>query len=203
MKCNLLLQVAVGISAVLSGFSPDIKGEETIEYNRDIRPILAENCFACHGPDSAARKADLRLDKRDAALQAAAIVEGKPNESSLIQRIKSDDPEVVMPPPSTHKKISAEQLALLEKWIAAGGNYQPHWSYIAPQAKDPPVVKKDNWIKNPIDRFVLSRLESMALDPAPEADRTTLARRAALDVTGLPPTPEMLEEFLKDDRSDA
>jgi len=203
MKCNLFLHVVLGISVVLCGFSPDVRGEESIEYNRDIRPILAENCFACHGPDSAARKADLRLDKRDAALQAAAIAEGKPNESSLIQRIKSDDLEVVMPPPSTHKKISAEQLELLEKWIAAGGNYQPHWSYMAPQAKEPPAVTKENWIKNPIDRFVLSRLESMGLEPAPEADRTTLARRAALDVTGLPPTPEMLEEFLKDDRSDA
>jgi mono/diheme cytochrome c family protein len=191
-------QVIAGFFALLGSVVPALSGDEGIEYNRDIRPILAENCFACHGPDSAARKGDLRLDQRDAAVAAAAIVEGKPVESSLIERIKSADPELVMPPPSSHKQISPEQIALLEKWIASGAPYQPHWSYIAPQSQQPPSVNQESWVKNPIDRYILNRLEAMSLAPAPEADRVTLARRAALDVTGLPPTIEMLDEFLND-----
>jgi mono/diheme cytochrome c family protein len=177
--------------------------QETIEYNRDIRPILAENCFACHGPDSAARKGDLRLDLRDAAIASKAIVEGKVSESAIIERILATDPDVVMPPPSTHKQIKPEQLELLKRWIENGAPYQPHWSFIPPVAVMPPATKNESWIKNPIDRFVLQRLESIGLEPAPEADRTTLARRAALDVTGLPPTPEMVDEFLKDTAADA
>lgn len=201
-RSQSLLSLA-GILA-LAVFVPSASGyEESIEYNRDIRPILAENCFACHGPDSAARKGDLRLDQRDAAIEAAAIVEGKPAESSLIERIKSNDAELVMPPPSSHKKITPEQLALLEKWISAGATYQPHWSYIAPQPQAPPAVQQESWVKNPIDRFVLHRLEQMGLSPAPEADRFTLARRAALDITGLPPTPEMVDEFVNDPAPDA
>lgn len=177
--------------------------EDSIEYNRDIRPILAENCFACHGPDSAARKGDLRLDQRDAAIGSTAIVEGKPEESGIIQRILSTDPETVMPPPSAHKVIKPEQLDVLRKWISAGAPYQPHWSFIAPEAKTPPTVQNEAWIKNPIDRFVAQRLESLGLQPAPEADRYTLARRAALDITGLPPTPEMVAQFIGDNSENA
>lgn len=203
MKRAHVLRAFSGLIFATLSISSAVNADETIEYNRDIRPILAENCFACHGPDSAARKGDLRLDQREAAIEAAAIVEGKPAESSLLERMRSTDAELVMPPPSAHKEISAEQIALLEKWIAAGAPYQPHWSYIAPQPKDPPAVKNEAWVKNPIDRFILNRLEAMDLQPAPEADRTTLARRAALDVTGLPPTIEMLDEFLSDTSPDA
>ncbi|MFO0945184.1 MAG: DUF1553 domain-containing protein [Planctomycetota bacterium] len=169
-----------------------------IEYNRDVRPILSEACFACHGPDSAARKADLRLDRRDDAMTASALVPGKPEESEALRRILSTDPEEVMPPPSSHKEVTEAQKEILRRWIAEGANYQPHWSLIAPRRPNVPAVKNAPWPRNPIDNFVLARLESAGLTPAPEADRHVLARRASLDLTGMPPTPEEVERFVKD-----
>jgi hypothetical protein len=169
-----------------------------IEYNRDIRPILAENCFSCHGADSAARKASLRLDQHDAAVAAGAIVPGNPTESELIKRILSDDPSAVMPQPKTNKKLKPEQKELLKKWVAAGAEYQPHWSFIAPTRPAVPAVKDAAWVRNPIDNFVLARLEAVGLKPAPEADRRTLARRLALDLTGLPPDPADVDVFVND-----
>jgi hypothetical protein len=169
-----------------------------IEYNRDIRPILAENCFKCHGPDSAARKAELRLDRREVALEIGAIVPGKPDESEAIRRIFSADPEVQMPPLASHKKLTAAQKELLKRWVAAGAQYQPHWSLIAPKRPALPPVKNAAWPKTPIDRFVLAQLEAAGLRPAAEADRRTLARRLSLDLTGLPPAPSLVEAFVKD-----
>ena len=169
-----------------------------IEYNRDIRPILAENCFACHGPDSAARKAELRIDRRDDAVAMKAIVPGKPAESELIRRIFSKESFEQMPPPKSHKTLKPEQKELLKKWIAAGAEYQPHWSFIAPTRPKLPAVKDKGWVRNPIDNFVLAKLEAAGLKPAPEADRRTLARRLALDLTGLPPDPADVEEFVND-----
>ncbi|HEV3004952.1 MAG TPA: DUF1553 domain-containing protein [Pirellulales bacterium] len=177
-------------------------GDE-IEYNRDIRPILAENCFACHGPDSAARKAGLRLDQRPMAVEMAAIVPGDPDSSELIRRVFSADAEEMMPPPMTKKQLTAEQKDLLRRWIAGDAPYQPHWSLIAPVRPQPPAVRNEAWVRNPIDRFVLARLEAMGLSPAPEADRRTLARRLSLDLTGLPPVPADVEAFLNDSSSDA
>lgn len=172
--------------------------EEPIVYNRDIRPILADNCFACHGPDSAARKADLRLDRADVAASMKAIVAGKPGESSVIHRINSPDPDEVMPPPSTKKTLTARQKDLLKRWIASGAEYQPHWSFIAPTRPAIPKVKLAQWVRNPIDAFVLAKLEANGLQPAPEADRRTLARRLSLDLTGLPPAPELVDAFVAD-----
>ncbi len=169
-----------------------------LEYNRDIRPILSENCFACHGVDSAARQGDLRLDQREAALSSKAIVPGKLHESELINRIVTDDADLKMPPAKSHKTISPGQLELLKRWIAQGAEYQAHWSYIAPKKPLVPNVKNAAWARNPIDRFVLAELEKKGLAPAPEADRRTLARRAALDVTGLPPNPADVEAFVND-----
>ncbi|MBN9118637.1 MAG: DUF1553 domain-containing protein [Planctomycetes bacterium] len=169
-----------------------------IEYNRDIRPILAENCFACHGPDSAARKAGLRIDRRDAAVEMKAIVPGKPDESEMIRRIITDDERDVMPPKKSNKKLKPEQIALLKKWVASGAEYQAHWSFIPPTRPAVPAVKDKTWVRNPIDNFVLARLEAQGLKPAPEADRRTLARRLALDLTGLPPDPADVEEFVND-----
>ncbi len=169
-----------------------------IVYNRDIRPILADNCFACHGPDSASRKGDLRLDRPDAAASMKAIIAGKPGESGVIHRIMSNDPEEVMPPPATKKVLTARQKELLHKWIAAGAEYQPHWSFIPPVRPAVPKVKNAQWVRNPIDAFVLAKLEAAGLSPAPEADRWTLARRLSLDLTGLPPTPELVEAFVND-----
>jgi cytochrome c553 len=174
-----------------------------LDYNRDIRPILVENCFGCHGADSAGRKADLRLDDRDAAVESGAIVPGDPDSSVALDRIFSADPEEVMPPPSIKKVLTPEQKELLKRWIAEGAEYLPHWSFIPPQRPEPPAVKNGSWVKNPIDRFVLARLEAERLTPAPEADRRALARRLALDVTGLPPEPALVEAFVADPRPDA
>ncbi len=175
---------------------------ERLVYNRDIRPILADNCFACHGPDSAARKANLRLDQRDAALAAGAIVPGKPDQSELVHRIYAADGEGLMPPVKSHKKLTEQQKALLKRWIAEGAEYQPHWSFIPPTRPPLPAVKDTAWPKNPIDYFILAELEKRGLKPAPEADRRTLARRLSLDLTGLPPEPEEVEQFVHDTRPD-
>jgi hypothetical protein len=162
---------------------------KALQYNRDVRPILAENCFACHGPDSAARKAGLRLDRRDDAIAAKAIVPGKPAESAMIARVFSQDADEIMPPTKSHKTLTSLQKETLRKWIAEGAEYQPHWSFIAPTRPKPPEVKDKSWVRTPIDNFILSRLEAEGLKPAPEADLRTLTRRAALDLTGLPPEP--------------
>ncbi|RLS56628.1 MAG: DUF1553 domain-containing protein [Planctomycetota bacterium] len=177
--------------------------EEPLTYNKDIRPILAAHCFACHGPDSASRKADLRLDQKTAAEAMGAIVSGKPDESEILKRILSDDPDTVMPPPETKKVITPAQVATLKKWIASGAEYQSHWSYIAPVKASLPSVKNAGWVRHPIDAFVLAQLENMGLEPAAEADRRTWARRVSLDLTGLPPTPERVAAFVADTSPDA
>jgi hypothetical protein len=177
--------------------------DERLQYNRDVRPILADKCFACHGPDSAARQADLRLDRREAAIDAGAITPGEPDSSELVSRIFADDPDTQMPPATAHKTLTPAERDVLRRWVAEGAEYQPHWSFIAPQRPALPSVQRTNWVRNPIDAFVLSRLEITGLEPAPEADRSTLIRRVSLDLTGLPPAPDMVEAFLKDDSPDA
>lgn len=177
--------------------------DDGLVYNRDVRPILAENCFACHGPDSAARKADLRLDQREAAVEMGALEPGKPEESSLVARIDSEDANELMPPASSHKVLTAEQKDVLRRWIAGGAEYQPHWSLIAPARPSPPKVADASWGRTPIDGFILAELEANGLKPAPEADRRTLARRLSLDLTGLPPRPAAVEAFVADASADA
>lgn len=166
-----------------------------LEYNRDIRPILADHCFACHGADSAAREADLRLDQRAAAIEAGAIVEKQPAESELIARIFTDDPDLIMPPHESKNPLSDEQKSKLKQWVAEGAEYQPHWSFIAPQRPELPAVKDEKWCKNPIDRFILAQLEANGLTPAAEASPSTLFRRLHLDITGLPPAPADVAKF--------
>ena len=173
------------------------------EYNRDIRPLLVEHCFSCHGADGAARQAGLRLDLRDDATASGAIVPGDPDSSVMLDRIFSTDPDEMMPPPATKKVLADGDKELLRRWIAAGAEYEPHWSFIPPVRPEPPAVGNEAWIRNPIDRFILARLEAVALEPAAEADRRALARRAALDVTGLPPEPADVEAFVADPRPDA
>jgi mono/diheme cytochrome c family protein len=177
--------------------------EKKIEYNRDVRPILAENCFACHGADSAARKADLRLDRRDDAIKSEAVVPGDVEKSALMERILSDKKSQVMPPPKTKKKLTDAQKEILKRWIAQGAEYEPHWSFIPPKRPPLPAVRSEKWVRNPIDRFILAELEKRGLQPAPEADRRTLARRLSLDLTGLPPEPADVEAFVNDKRPDA
>ena len=174
-----------------------------VQYNRDVRPILFDNCFSCHGPDSASRKADLRLDRREVAVEMATITPGDPDASEMIRRILSDDPDEQMPPPETKKKLTEAQKQLLARWIKEGAEYEPHWSLIPPATWPVPKVKDNSWVRNPIDNFIAARLEAAGLTPAPEADRRTLARRVSLDLTGLPPTPELVEEFVKDPAPDA
>src|SRR4051794_18724959 len=190
----------VGVAASFAGMA---RGDDAIEFNRDIRPILSENCFACHGPDSAARKADLRLDLREAAIEAEAIVPKDVEASELVARIDADDPTMLMPPKGSHKTLTGEQKELLRRWVAEGAEYQPHWSFIAPVRPTPPKVRDESWVRNPIDRFVLATLERHGLTPSAEADRRTLARRLSLDLTGLPAAPAVVEAFVNDPAPDA
>ncbi|HEV7281088.1 MAG TPA: DUF1553 domain-containing protein [Pirellulaceae bacterium] len=185
-------------SLVLSTAAFANEPTEKLRFNRDVRPILAQTCFACHGPDSASRKADLRMDQREAAVDSGALMPGEPDLSEAIRRVFSDDPEEVMPPPAIHKDLSAEQKETLKRWVAEGAEYEPHWSFIAPVKAPLPEVSNPAWSQNPIDRFVLARLESLGLQPNEEADRRTLARRVSYDLTGLPPDPALVESFVAD-----
>jgi len=177
-------------------------GGSGITYNRDIQPILSENCFSCHGTDSAARKAGLRLDHFETATNkledgAAAIVPGHPEQSEMVRRIFADDDDH-MPPAKVNKVLAPAQLALLKKWIAGGAVYEPHWSFLPPVKAPLPKVKNRTWPRNPIDDFILARLEREKLQPNAGADKRTLIRRVTLDLTGLPPTPEAVAAFVAD-----
>ncbi|MCX6853914.1 MAG: DUF1549 domain-containing protein, partial [Verrucomicrobia bacterium] len=172
-----------------------------VVFNQDIRPILADACFHCHGPDPGTRKAGLRLDTESGFFTAkegekATVLKGKPEDSPLYQRLISTDEEEIMPPPESHKTLKPEQIALVKEWIAEGAPWQPHWSLIKPERTPLPVVKNTAWVKSPVDSFVLSKLEALNLTPAAEADAYALIRRVSLDLTGLPPTPELLKIYL-------
>ena len=173
-----------------------------IQFNRDILPILSENCFACHGPDAGKRAAELRLDQRDSAIAKAAFVPGKPDESEMILRIFSTDPDAVMPTPDSHKSLTPQQKELLKAWIAEGAEYQGHWSFIEPTKPELPQVRNNAWIRNPIDRFVLAEIERKGLEPSPESELRSLLRRVTYDLTGLPPTADEIERVLADPSSE-
>ena len=185
------------------------KTETAIRFNDRVRPILSENCFSCHGPDAASRKGDLRLDERDSAVDSGAVVPGNVAESDLIARITSDDPDLKMPPPETGKEVTAEDRAVLEAWIANGANWEAHWSFIAPrrpaqlqadeaQSDEAQSDESTRWARNPIDHFIWQKAVKLGLQPNDSADRHALARRLSLDLTGLPPKREWLEEFVND-----
>jgi hypothetical protein len=175
---------------------------QTIEFNRDIRPILSDTCFHCHGPDKARRKADLRLDLEDSAKARLedhfAIVPGQPDKSELVHRITTTDPDDRMPPADSGRQLTAPQVELLQRWIEQGAVWQPHWAFIAPKRPTLPAVKNSAWAKNEVDRFILARLEREGLSPSPETDRAALIRRVSLDLTGLPPTLAEVDAFLAD-----
>ena len=179
-----------------------------VTFNAHIQPIFSENCYHCHGPDSGSRKADLRLDRAEFAFKALksgqpAIIKGQAVNSEVIRRLRHKDPKEVMPPPATHKVISERDIALIEKWINQSANYEEHWSLIPPQRPPVPTLPDKSWTKNPIDSFILARLQKAALSPAPEADKPALLRRVTLDLTGLPPTPDAVTAFLADTSADA
>jgi mono/diheme cytochrome c family protein len=178
-----------------------------ISFNDTIQPILSENCYACHGPDPGARKAGLRLDRAEFAYAphqdshdkfGPAIIPGNPDKSPLVRRIETKTPKDRMPPPEAHKTLKPEQIALLREWVKQGAQYEELWSFLPPKHQAIPAVKNGVWVRNAIDSFVLARLEKEGLEPSPEVDRRTLIRRVTYDLTGLPPTPEEVGEFVGD-----
>jgi hypothetical protein len=197
------------LAAVIAlGASLTARGLEPLDFNHDVRPILSDNCFKCHGFDDAARKGKLRLDQRATALKGGksgdpAIMPGKPDESELVKRIFNKDPDEVMPPKSGKGPLTEAQKNTLKRWVAEGAEYQTHWAFIAPKASALPAVKHAEWARNEIDRLVLAKLEAQGLAPSKEADKYTLVRRLYLDLIGLPPTPEEADAFVKDASPDA
>jgi mono/diheme cytochrome c family protein len=164
----------------------------TVDFTRQVQPILSENCYACHGPDAASVQGGLRLDRRDAALAGGesgkAIVPGDPDASLLLERVSHADPDTVMPPPDKKPRLTPDQVAILRRWIAEGAAWGDHWAFVSPKRPPVPDVSRKGWVRNPIDAFVMARLEAEGLEPSPPADDATLLRRLALDLTGLPPT---------------
>ena len=207
---NIIASFAAGPRVVLGAAAPifalaggHICAASAVDFNRDIRPIFSDHCFACHGPDDRTRKAKLRLDSRETALAWATsedpiIVPGRPELSHLIERVTSSDPLEVMPPPKHGKPLSPEQITLLVRWVEGGAEWRDHWAFRPPEAPTPPAVEQSDWPVQPIDPFLLARIEQAGLQPVPDADPATLLRRATFDLTGLPPTPEEVDAFLAD-----
>jgi hypothetical protein len=192
---------------LFSAFNWCSRAEQPVNFSRQIRPILSENCFTCHGPDDGQRKAKLRLDTPEGAFAIkdgkTVIKAGDSANSEVYKHISSQDPDEIMPPVKSGKKLTEEQVALIRKWIDEGAKWETHWAFQPPVRPSLPEVKKTDWPRNEIDRFVLAKLEEQNLCPSPEADKATLARRATLDLTGLPPTVEELDAFLADNSSGA
>lgn len=173
---------------------------EDIRFNRDIRPILSAKCGHCHGPDDAHREADLRLDQAEGV---TAAFSGGLDDSLAWERIITDDPDLKMPPADSHQELEPKEIATLKRWVEQGAEYEGHWSFIAPEKPPVPEVSRPDWVKNPIDAFILQRLEAAGLSPSPEADKERLLRRVTFDLTGLPPTIDEIDAFLNDDSEDA
>jgi hypothetical protein len=195
------------VAAILLAIGSAYAAERPIEFNRDVKPILSDKCFLCHGPDATARKIPLRLDTEASAKAdlggRRAIVEGDPAGSNLIKRITAERPALRMPPVHSGLKLAEAEIDTLRRWIEQGAKWQKHWSFIPPVPSRVPQVKNAAWPRNPIDSFVLEHLERLGLQPSPEADRETLLRRVSLDLTGLPPTPSEVDAFLNDKSENA
>ncbi|MEZ4990462.1 MAG: DUF1553 domain-containing protein [Saprospiraceae bacterium] len=215
MKINAIfviggILVLFGLNACRSDGSPLTKLPKTVDFNFHIKPILSDRCFACHGPDEKARKGDLRLDIEagafamlDSSEQRYAIVPGDLKNSSLVHRITTSDPELVMPPPESNLSLSEYEIALLKKWIDQGAEWKDHWAFIPPVKPEPPKVSKDDWPVNEIDHFILAKLEREGLTPEAAASREKWLRRVSFDLTGLPPDIREIENFLEDDDEQA
>jgi len=209
-KLNGFLRPAFTVVAAFSlvTASPAANSPAKLDFNRDIRPILSDNCYACHGPDAEKRKASLRLDLKDGALAPlksgeTAIVPGELAKSGLIARITTQDEDDLMPPAKSGKQLTPNQIDLLKRWIAQGAEWKEHWSFIKPERPPVPAAKNQRWPRNPIDAFILARLDKEKLRPAKEADKATLIRRVTFDLTGLPPTLEEVDAFLADTKPEA
>jgi len=203
-RINLLKLV---LAVLVSSAASDAFAEETIQFNRDIRPILSSNCFDCHGFDANHRKGDLRLDTFEGATSdhngSVAVKPGDIAGSELWNRILSDDPDVVMPPPSSKKSLTPAQKDLIRRWIEQGAQYQKHWAFESPVAGEAPAINRVDWVRNPVDAFILHRLEKEHLSPRDEASRSNQIRRVAFTLTGLPPTTTEIDQFLTDTSADA
>jgi hypothetical protein len=207
LLCFVLLLTAVGpIRAVETAEAP---AEAKVDFNRDIRPLLSDRCFYCHGLDKKRRKGELRLDQREFAVAEAEsgfapIVPGNADDSELMLRLVESDDSMCMPPKDFGKDpLTPEQVALFGRWIDQGAEYQSHWAFKPLARPEPPAVQDASYCEHPIDRFVLARLEQDGIAPSPEADRVTLIRRLAFDLTGLPPTQEEVRQFVDDSGEDA
>jgi hypothetical protein len=200
--------VMVILAAGTAARGAEGKSAGAVDFARQIRPILSDNCFSCHGPDEKGRKAKLRLDDHESILAPAksgkpAVVPGSPDRSELVNRIFTSDTDDVMPPPKSGKSLTAAQKELLKRWVAEGATWMNHWAFTAPKKAALPATQDSRWARNEIDRFILARLEKEGLKPSPAADKVTLIRRVTLDLTGLPPTPAEVDGFLADKRPDA
>ncbi len=178
---------------------------DVVSYNFDIRPILSDKCYACHGPDANKREASLRLDIADSVYtalkdnpEAHPIVPGKPEQSEVFLRISTSDTSMLMPPPSSNLKLNAREVSLIKKWIKQGAAYEKHWAFVSPKLPSLPVVSDKQWVKNEIDYFILNKQEEKGLKPNPEADKERLLKRVSFDLNGLPPTMEVMDAFLAD-----
>ncbi|MBC8166829.1 MAG: DUF1553 domain-containing protein [Bryobacteraceae bacterium] len=200
IRFSLLLASALG-NICIAQVAP-VKTAPAIDFQREIRPILSDACFQCHGPDKATRMAGLRLDTKEGAFterkNGTAIVPGKPAASLIMQRLTHAEKGKRMPPEYSHKSVNPKQIETLQRWITAGANWQEHWAFAAPVRPKLPAIINKAWARNPIDQFILARLQSSALTPALPADRRTLIRRLSLDLTGLPPDPKEVEAFASD-----
>jgi mono/diheme cytochrome c family protein len=200
---NRTVSLLLWLAAACILTAPARGAEAPLHFDRDIRPILSEHCFACHGPDGGKRKANLRLDTREGLFGksksgAPLVSAGRPRESVLLKRITTGDPDEVMPPPATGKQLSTAQRTLLRRWVEEGAPWSPGWAWTAPVLPAIPTVKQSAWPRGDLDRFVLAALEQRGWRPAPEADRITLLRRVSYDLIGLPPTPAEVDAFLAD-----
>ncbi len=207
MLCMTFKRLHRLLPSLAINFTAFVADAGEIQFNRDILPILADKCFACHGPDDSHRKADLRLDTREGSLADlggyAAVAPGAPGKSELLTRITTDDEDDLMPPPDTGKQLNADEKKLLRDWIAQGGVYEAHWAYIPPTRPVVPSVSDRAWPSGAIDWFIMARLESENLLPSPQADPATLARRLHFDLTGLPPSPGLAERLANDQSPEA
>ncbi|MEX1063530.1 MAG: DUF1549 domain-containing protein, partial [Balneolaceae bacterium] len=209
-----LLGMVVVYAGCVSGEPELSEGEEplpeVVDYNQHVRGILSETCFICHGPDEAAREANLSLHNEEGAFNALesdeslhAIVAGNSQKSEAYQRMISDDPDYMMPPPTSNLSLTDREIAILKRWIEQGAEYKPHWAFIPQEKVELPQVTNNSWPANEIDRFVLAKIEQEEIEPSPQASRETLLRRVSFDLTGLPPTIEELDDFLNDESPDA
>ncbi|MDH5382107.1 MAG: PSD1 and planctomycete cytochrome C domain-containing protein, partial [Cyclobacteriaceae bacterium] len=207
-----LIPIVIVVAAIFVFRSDNLNSDlpRKIDYNFHVRPILSDKCFACHGPDESKRKSGLRLDNSETAYAVLkdqpneyAIIPGKPNHSHLIRRIFSEDSTERMPPPEFNLKLTDREKDIIYKWIEQGAEYKPHWSFVKPEKQDLPQVENKEWIKNAIDYYIVGKLEEIGLKPNEIADKDHLLKRVSFDLTGLPPTPELHEEFINDKSENA